>query len=192
MTENVAGRHAQPAPGKLFQHSMAASALTQFAIDSDQPTRRAELSAFLGPNPDSFLAAYGRIAASATTGNRGLTSLNSGLCAPAFFLGPVWFFYRKMWLWAWGYCGLMLLLAAVPAGSQIGLGLSVAAGLIARWACLEHAARTIARLRLTRPFDDMAYFDRLARAGGVSKRAGWSSGVVFAMALALAVYQTLH
>jgi len=171
---------------------MVESALTQFAKDPDQPMRRAELNAFIGPNPASFLAVYHRIAASAATGDRRLTSLIGGLCAPAFFLGPVWFFYRKMWLWAWGYCVVMLLLSALPIGGQAGLGLSVAAALMARWAYLDHATRRIAKIRLARPLDEQAYFTQLAAAGGISKLAGWASGIFFATALALAVYQAFH
>lgn len=171
---------------------MAATALHQLVTDPDQPTRRAELRAFLGPNPEGFLVHYDRIRANEALGNR-LTSLfGYGLCAPAFFLGPVWFFYRKMWLWASGYCALMLLLATAPVGGGAGLGLSVAAALIARWAYLDHAARIMARLRVLRPADDEhTYLAHLATEGGVSKLAGWLSGIFFATALVLAVLQAL-
>jgi hypothetical protein len=171
---------------------MAARALTQLVHHPDQAARRAELIVFCGPNPESFLALYNRLAADAASGERRLTSSIGGLCAPAFFLGPVWFFYRKMWLWAWGYCAVMLLLALVPVGGQAGLALSVAAALIARWAYVDHASRAIARLRRIRPADEQAYLTRLAEAGGVSRLAGWASGIFFATALALAVWQAFH
>jgi hypothetical protein len=171
---------------------MAARALTQLASDPDQPSRRAELLAFIGPNPKSFLTLYQRLVADTAAKERRLTSLVGGLCAPAFFLGPVWFFYRKMWLWASGYCVVMVLLAMLSFGGQTGLVLSVIAALVARLAYLDHAARTIAKLRRTHPVDERMYLTQLAEAGGVSKLAGWISGVFFAAVLAVATYAALH
>ena len=186
-----------PIPGSYS--TVSVTALHQLVTDPDQPTRRGELTAFLGPNPEGFLTHYDRIRANAATGGNRLTSLfGYGLCAPAFFLGPVWFFYRKMWLWASGYCAVMVVLSTAPIGGQAGLGLSVGASLIARWAYLDHAARTMAKLRLAHPrlaahpIDEQAYLTALAEAGGVSKLAGWLSGLFFAAALALAVLQAFN
>jgi len=86
----------------------------------------------------------------------------------------------------------MIVLTMFSIGGETGLVLSVVAALAARLAYLDHAARTIAKLRRTRPTDEQTYLAQLAQAGGVSMLAGWISGVFFTAVLVVAVYAALH
>ncbi|MGI4830827.1 MAG: hypothetical protein ACRYFU_21940, partial [Janthinobacterium lividum] len=96
----------------------------------------------------------------------------------AFFLGPVWFFYRKMWAYAWGLVALYTVLAFLPSGfgSRFAMPLALATGLFARSGYVIWA--TIKMELMWRP-DGALDPAAIARVGGVSKRAGWISGVIF-------------
>ncbi len=168
---------------------MATPVVQGFLEDPDQTSRRAELIAFCGPNADGFLAVYDRMFAVANrdpSQGRGLLGslapwLGGGFCAPAFFLGFVWFFYRRMWVWGGGFVLTMILIEWVPGTSQIGLVLAIAMALIARRLYVGHSISAIARLRAqTGPNEDSSRFLLALRsAGGVSRGAGWLSGGVF-------------
>ncbi|SFS04289.1 Protein of unknown function [Granulicella pectinivorans] len=177
---------------------MANHALDAFLNDPDPAARRAEFLAFVGPRSEGFLHLYDylvRHPESESTNRLGSGLAYNGFSAPAFFLGPVYFFYRKMWLWGTGYVIGLLALAAYPLTSRVDIGLGIAMALFTRWAYVHHAIRTITTLRSKAseiaPDDRQRFLDTLAQAGGVSWTAGWISGVLFALALALAVMQTL-
>jgi hypothetical protein len=188
---------------------MADNIVETFLRDPDQSARLLELRAYLGPNPESFLALYARMRAQTgrTAAKAALLILTDGLCAPAFFLGPVWFFYRKLWFWATAIVALMLLLAAIPGATVLGLPLGILLALIARRAYLHHAIRTITLLRTrsglpgtedehmltSSDYDDdpgiPSYLQAIHAAGGVSHLAGWISGAVY-LAITLATLLT--
>jgi hypothetical protein len=173
---------------------MANHAFNAFLNDPDPAARREEFLAFVGPRPEGFLHLYDYLVRNRETdsGNRlgsGLTY--NGFSAPAFFLGPVYFFYRKMWLWGAGYVVGLLALAAYPMTSRADIGLGVAMALFTRWAYVSHAIRKITALRAQPTDDRQAFLNTLAQTGGVSWAAGWISGILFAVAIALAVVQAL-
>ena len=102
--------------------------------------------------------------------------LQSGLSGPAFFVGPVWFFYRKLWVHGAVLTALLLGLALLPIG-KLSLPISLAIAWLAKPVYLSHAIRTIEGLRGT---DGRVDLDRAAAAGGVSLTAGWIGGCVYA------------
>jgi hypothetical protein len=173
---------------------MAKHAVQAFLDDPDPADRRAELLAFVGPRPVGFLDLYDYLVAHReqdAVGRLGRGLLYNGFSAYAFFLGPVYFFYRKMWLWGTGYVLAMLTFAAIPATSRADIGLSIAMALVTRWVYVRHAIGKIESLRAGTPEAGEAFLGRLAEAGGVSWVAGWISGALFAFALVLAVMQSL-
>ena len=176
--------------------TMATPNLQRFCDDPDQTARRAELTAFFGPNADGFLAVYDRMVAAQRRGlaDRLRPWVGGGFCAPAFFLGFVWFYYRRMWAWAMGFVALMIVLEWVPGTSQVGLVLAIGMALVARRLYVGHAIGTICRLRALTPPPEQgstAFLDALRSAGGVSKSAGWISGGLFVLVTVIAVVRAL-
>jgi hypothetical protein len=175
--------------------------IQQFLNDPDQPGRRAELSTFFGPHPEGFLAVYDRMFALAhrpPAQRRRLSDsispwVGNGFCAPAFFLGFVWFYYRRMWAWATAFVVVMILLEWVPGTSRLGLVLAIGMALVARRLYVGHAIRNISRLRaLAPPGQEPARFLlQLHGAGGVSRAAGWISGILFILVTVVTVLRTL-
>ncbi len=159
------------------------SAYTDFVTDPDQEARRAELRAFIGLNADAFMAQYEVIRARAGAAPKAAGRFKVSFLPMAFFLGPCWFFYRRMWTWAWGFVALYVLLAFLPATSRIGLPLAIATAMFGRQAYVTWAVYRIAKLRSAS--GGMIGPDALAAAGGVSKRAGWISSVILGVLAAL-------
>lgn len=152
------------------------NAYTRFLRDEDTSARRAELEAFVGPGASPYLHMYERLRAS--PGRAPFGAIVSGV-AMAFWLGPCWFFYRKMWGYAWMIIAGIAVLALLPVPAGAGIGVAVALAMFGRYIYFQHAVGAITRLRCGAPVADL---DELRRRGGVSRRAGWiSSGIYLAM-----------
>ncbi len=151
-------------------------------LDPDQASRRLELTAFFGPNAADFLKTYDllreRAVAIAAGQKPGFTLRGTGFEPAAFFLGPVWFFYRKLWAWAWSIVALIVVLGLLPGNTRFGVGLGAGLAIAARSAYVNHAIAKLAKLRNPQGEIDL---QQAALAGGVSKTAGWISGTIFVL-----------
>ena len=110
--------------------------------------------------------------------------LSGGFSAAAFFLGPVWMLYRKMWLWAAGVFAFAIAIGYIPGlPHAAGIGLAAAMGAAGRRIYVFHAIAKIGKWRAAggQP-------DQLARLGGVSATAGWASGLVLLVLFAVTLY----
>ena len=166
---------------------MANQAYTHFMLDPDAEARQAEFVAFVGPNAKAFLPIYERQRAivNRPPGEKvkfqwGAGGFNAG----AFFGGPIWFFYRRMWAWAWGITVALVLVGLIPGTSRIGLPVGIGLALGGNQIYIGHAIAKIAKLREA----GHGSLEELQRAGGVSKLAAWIAGIVYALLLALAIY----
>ncbi len=167
------------------------SAYLAFLADPDQDSRRAELRDFFGPNAEKFLPSYEKLRASTpqVTGQRAKFQLfGGGFEAAAFFLGPVWFFYRKMWLIAWVIVGLMVALAFVPFRS-VGLILGITLATMAHRVYVQHAVQKLVALHGSNAAVTPAM---VQAAGGVSRPAGIISGVIFGLIYVLAIASIIY
>lgn len=164
--------------------AMATNAYLAFLRHPDQDARRAELAAFFGPNADKFMPVYDVLQKDAVTGTgRPKFRLGGGgFSVPAFLCGPVWFFYRRMWAIAGVIVAGLVAIALIPGTSHAGLPIGLVLGLIAYRTYVQHAIGAIQKLRGAGGTVDRA---AIAQAGGVSKTAGWISGLVYGL-LALA------
>lgn len=153
----------------------------RFLRDPDTDARRAELAAFVGPNAAPFLAMYDRLR---VTPERPGFRATTSFVAMAFFLGPCWFFYRRMWAWAWAIVALMGVLVFIPGSSRVGVPLAVSLGLFGRYSYLSRAFGVIERLRGGAATADL---EALRRAGGVSRVAGWTSSAVYLVITAIGI-----
>ena len=169
---------------------MAENAYLAFLRDPDQAARRAELTAFFGPNAGKFLSVYDVLQNDAVTGSGKpkFRLRGSGFSAPAFFFGPVWFFYRKMWLIAGIIAAGMVVLSLVPGTSRLGAGVGAGLAVMAYRAYVQHAIGKIDKLRGP---DGVADLAMVAEAGGVSKLAAWISGTIYGL-LALATLVSIY
>ena len=166
---------------------MANQDYTHFLLDPDADARRQDFVTFVGPNAKAFLPAYERARAFANRapGEKVKFSLGAnGFNAGAFFVGPVWFFYRRLWGWACGITVALLLIGLIPGTSRIGLPVGIGLGFGANQLYVAHAINRVARMRA----EGRGTPDELAAAGGVSKVAGWIAGIVFALLMALTIY----
>ena len=159
------------------------NAYTEFLRDLDVEARRAELRAFIGPHPEPFIKMYEALRAQALAG-RPKFGATTSFVVMAFFLGPCWFFYRKMWIWAWSLVAAIIVLAFLPVTNRIGLFLGVALAFSGRFAYLQHAIGRIVKLRGPAPQADLTL---LTREGGVSARAGWISSAGYLLLTVLVV-----
>lgn len=167
------------------------SAYFAFLADPDQATRHAELRDFFGPNADKFLVAYDKLRAQTpqVTGQRPKFQLFGGGFEPAaFFLGPVWFFYRKMWTVAWVVVGLMVVLAFIPFRA-VGIILSITLATMAHRVYVQHAVQKLVKLHSS----GVMVTPALVQAeGGVSKPAGIISGVIYGSVWLLGVVSLIY
>ncbi len=172
------------------ERCMANDPYINFLQDPDQVSRQAELATFFGPHGAKFLKGYEmqRAMMTRTTGGKIRYSfLRAGYVWPAFFVGPVWFFYRKMWLWGGILTAVVVVLGLLPIAGRVGFPLGIAMAVGGSSLYLNHAVRTIERLRQASP-NGVVDPQQLAAAGGVSKTAGWIGGVVYGLLLLLALY----
>ena len=148
--------------------------------DGAEARRREEMRAFIGPHADAFMPVWASMQArsAARAAGEKRRRLQFSFIAMAFFLGPSWFFYRKMWVWGWTLVAVLVALNFVPGASRAGLPLGISLAMFGRMAYLGHAQKRIATLRGGAEFADL---DVLRRAGGVSPVAGWISAVVLAV-----------
>ena len=181
-------RGAEQLGGARRSHtSMANQAYTQFLLDPNTAARQADFGAFVGPNVNKFLPAYQRqwAAANRPPGEKVKMQWGSGgFNAGAFFGGPIWFFYRKMWAWAWGLTVALLLIGLIPGTSRIGLPVGIGLALGANPLYVSHAINKIVKMRAA----GHASVEEIQRAGGVSKVAGWVAGVIYGLLVALTIY----
>ena len=167
------------------------SAYLAFLADPNQEARYAELRDFFGPNADKFLPVYEKLRASTpqVTGQRPKSQLFGGGFEPAaFFLGPVWFFYRKMWLIAWLIVGLMVVLAFIPFRA-VGMVLGITLATMAHRVYVQHAVQKLVALHASNAVVTPAL---VQAAGGVSKPAGITSGVIYGILWLLAVISIIY
>ncbi len=163
---------------------------TKFMKDPDRVSRRAELAAFAGPNASKFLKTYDVQAArlQRAPGEKSVFRFFQGdFIWPAFFVGPVWFFYRKMWVWGAGAAVIILILGLIPVTSRLSIPIAVAMAGSSSLIYLAHAAKTIERIRAASATGVLTEAE-LAVAGGVSKRAGWIAGVIYGLLTAYGLY----
>ncbi len=164
---------------------MAANAYQAFLLDSDQAARRAELEQFFGPNAHKFMAVYDTLQADAAAGGKPKYRLfGGGFSVPAFLFGPVWFLYRKMWVIAGVVVAAMIAISRIPGASRAGLPIGIALGLMAYRVYVQHVIGALARVR--RP-DGTIDPQEIARAGGVSRTAGWISGVIYGLLILISI-----
>ena len=162
--------------------------MSAFLADPDQESRTTELRDFIGPRADAYLATYQKLRESsilATGGRPKLRFFPGGFSSAAFFLGPVWFFYRKMWLWAWGIVAVMVVLGLIPRTGSFGVPLGMVLALSARRIYVEHAVGRLQALRAEN--GGMLSLSAVQKAGGVSPLAGGISGVVLFLLLAVSI-----
>ena len=159
---------------------MAENAYLAFLRDPDQASRRVELETFIGSNAAPFMKVYDRLqqdAAGSASGRAKMRLLGGGFCAPAFFTGPVWFFYRKMWVIGAVVVGLFAALTLLPGTSRVGLPLAIIMALMGHRTYVQYAIGVIQKRRTAGGVDA----ETLMRAGGVSKVAGWVGGVIYGL-----------
>ena len=201
-THSIAGNNGcsigNPASRFAFSVCVANEMYTNFLKSTDQQARRTELLAFIGPNPKQLMKTYDQQVAMANRapGEKPAFSFGRGFIWPVFFIGPVWFFYRKMWSWGTGIMVLVILVGLLPIHSG-GLGLGLSAGLSAGGSLLyvNYAVRKIEAMRAARG-GGLLDLREVAAAGGVSKTAGWIGGTIYGILILLglfsAVYLILH
>ncbi len=166
---------------------MANQAYQHFLLDPDAEARRQDFASFVGPNAAAFLPVYerARAAANRPPGEKVKFSfLGNGFNVGAFFGGPVWFFYRRMWAWAWGLTVVLFLIGLIPGTSRIGFPVGISLGLGANQLYVAHAITKVAKLRAA----GMVAPQQLAAAGGVSKLAAWIAGTILAGLFALTIW----
>ena len=171
------------------------SAYYAFLADPNQDARRAELRDFFGPNADVFLRAYDKLredTPQVSGGRPKFRLFGGGFEVAAFFLGPVWFFYRKMWMIAWIIVGLMVVLAFIPVRS-VGLVFGLILAGMAHRTYVQHAVTKLAKLHASQALVTPAI---VQAEGGVSRPAGTISGIIFGLiyivAIASIVYLASH
>ena len=169
---------------------MANEAYLQFVRDGDQASRQAELKEFAGPNAAAYLQVYEKMVMEANrpAGEKPKFSLfSAGFNVGAFFLGPVWFFYRKMWGWAWGFVGLLIVVGIIPGTNRVGLPVGIVLGLYGNRLYVTHAIAKLQKMRAAGGGGPLVP-EQVAAAGGVSKVAGWIAGVILVGLTAIAIY----
>ena len=149
------------------------NAYTDFLTDPDQEARRAELRAFIGPNADAFMPQYEVMRARVGAEPKQKGRYKASFVVMAFFLGPCWFFYRRMWVWAWSLVALYVALAFLPFTSRVGLPLALAMAMVGRQAYVASAVHRIVRFR-----NAPAPSEAKRVPGGVSPVAGWVSSLI--------------
>lgn len=153
---------------------------TRFLRDPDPVARRAELEAFIGPNPAPFLKMYDKLWERPDKPGNAMF----GFVPMALLLEPCWFFYRKVWVAAWVVVAAQVALIFLPVGSGPGIGMAVALAMLGRYTYLTHAIARITKLRGDAAIADL---ELLRREGGVSKTAGWVSSAVYLLLCAAAL-----
>ena len=160
-----------------------------FLTDPDQLSREAELRDYFGPRADKFITIY-RTMRPGPDG-RVPFRLFGGFIWPAFFVGPVWFFYRKLWNAAWSVTALLVvtntlafLYPKLPV-EKLGLPLAIVlAGSGGRY-CVSNAINRLGAARVAG--GGILQPDQVRRLGGVSVTAAWISGVLYGLLIALGI-----
>ncbi|WP_419804290.1 DUF2628 domain-containing protein [Terriglobus sp.] len=162
-----------------------------FLADPNQEARRAELRDFCGPNADTFLRAYDKLredTPQVSGGRPKFRLFGGGFEVAAFFLGPVWFFYRKMWMFAWVITGLIVVLMFVPF-RQVGFILSLILAGLAHRSYVQYAVTRLTKLHAANAVVTPAM---VQAEGGVSKPAGIISGIIFGLIYVLGIVSIIY
>lgn len=174
---------------------MPATILDSYLQDPEYSERREELRVFIGPNAEKFLIAYDLLIQQRKQyleTSKFKFFQRSAYTWPAFFTGPVWFFYRKMWAWGWGLTIGLLALGLIPGINRISFPVSLILAAMAKRIYIEHAMKRINQLHASGNAKEAA----LAVAGGVSPKAAWIAGVIFGVYMLLSigaiVYLAMH
>ena len=165
---------------------MPANILDSFLQDPAYSERRKELAFFVGPNAEKFLAAYDAQIQQRKDyfETKKIKFFQwSFFTWPAFFTGPVWFFYRRMWAWGWGITIGLIVLALIPGINRISFPIGIMLGAIAKRVYIDYAMRQINALHASGNATEPA----LIAAGGVSTKAGWIAGVIFVIYMILSI-----
>jgi uncharacterized protein DUF2628 len=148
---------------------------------ADQDRLRTDLTAFFGPQSETYLAIYDKLRDGAARGRRYVRSWSW----PVFFGGFVWFFYRKMYV-----LGATVVLVPILLSHLFGfVGVGAVWGTFSSMAhrfYMESALRRIAKAdALGLAGEERA--DYLHRAGGVSRVGGGLAAVIYGGLLLIVV-----
>ncbi|MGI4755760.1 MAG: DUF2628 domain-containing protein [Janthinobacterium lividum] len=163
-----------------------------FLTEPALTARREELRIFAGPNPQPFLSAFDKMVEQRTAylaTKKFKFGQNAGFTWQAMILGPVWFFYRKMWVYGWGISVGLIVLGLIPGVNHVSFPVGIMLGLLARRAYVDHAMRQIDTLHAAGTVSPIS----LAATGGVSPKAAWISGSIVAVLFLLnIIFLILH
>jgi hypothetical protein len=143
---------------------------------TDQWRVRADLTAFFGPNADTYLDVYERMRA-----NSGVTRMNVRTWSWPVFLGSfTWFFYRKMYAY-----GAMLIFLPLVLSYLFGSAGGAMPIIFAMMAKRAYVSTAFDRIRKADKLGLAGWerTDYMQRAGGVSWTAGIFGGLIYALAL---------
>ena len=120
-------------------------------------TDEKEQAAFIGKNSDYYMRKF----KSMQTRN---SSASWNFCA--FFFATSWFFYRRMYGWAFGITGIMLVLNLLgDLGSVVQYGVYIAAGILGNYLYMQHVRKKIGECSsMSEPYRTM----EIVKKGGVS------------------------
>ncbi|MGE5538747.1 MAG: hypothetical protein ACM30I_09010 [Gemmatimonas sp.] len=140
----------------------AQSARYALMKEADPQALRADLATYFGPRAASYLAAYEKVRKQVVEKRRWVQLWSW----PAFLLGFVWMFYRKIYIWG-ALLFLLPIVAAVVFGTSGMAGLAGVLGVLGKRMYVEAGLSRISKanaLGLT----GQERTDYLSRAGGVS------------------------
>jgi hypothetical protein len=153
--------------------------------DPDQERVRADLSEFFGPRAEVYLAVYDKMREAPVAKRAVIRSWSW----PVFLGAFTWFFYRKMYAY-----GALLIIAPVILGYLFGGTSAVIGILFAMWAKCWYVNSGLSRIskadKLGLTGTERA--DYLQNAGGVSLTAGIFAGLIYALALAAAIFAAVN
>jgi hypothetical protein len=157
----------------------------QLFDDPDQERVRADLSEFFGPRAEIYLAVYDKMREAPAAKRMVTRSWSWPVLLGAF----TWFFYRKMYAY-----GASLIIAPIILGYLFGGTSTVIGILFAMWAKCWYVNYALSRVSKADKLGLMGTerTEYLQRAGGVSLTAGIFAGVIYALAIAAAIYAAVN
>jgi hypothetical protein len=147
------------------------------SVASDQAVAQ-----FIGPNVHKFIGVMKRMRDKDASYRKGVVSW----CWPAFWLGPVWMLYRKMWVAAAAFFILNLVLTYLFKNSS-GLLFNLIMGMWGKALYVGHAARAVEEIEAN-AVTPMDRINDMSRLGGVSSAAAWTAvGLTFVAGVVIAM-----
>jgi Protein of unknown function (DUF2628) len=157
------------------------TAISSILDNADQDQVKLDLSNYFGPRGETYLYVYEKMRTA--TGRRRLNPIN--WCWPAFLLGAVWFFYRKMYLYGFSFILLLIILGFLD--STVAKMTSFIFAMSSKGAYVKRGLRTIVKADgLGLVGTERAHY--LSRAGGISLGAGVSAAMVFVLCIAARIF----